>query len=217
MKPELKILLKKELKAKLPGKDAHLEMMPKGRILIESHLNKRNAAVAIVIYPANTGEEEIIFIKRTEYEGPHSGQVSFPGGKENGEDINLFATSIRECYEEIGVKLSEKNLLGELTPVFVSVSGFIIYPFIFYYLSEPEILIEQKEVKHIIRFPIYKLLDSNIRCVKKMKITGQEMDIPCFQILDETVWGATGMILNEFIEILRNVLIKNPGMQSSRA
>ena len=107
MKPEFNILFKKELGSVLPGKQAHLKMFPQGRLLNENPINKRNAAVAILIYPANTGEEELIFIKRTEYEGHHSGQVSFPGGKSDIEDKNLIATSIRECYEEIGVKLTK--------------------------------------------------------------------------------------------------------------
>jgi 8-oxo-dGTP pyrophosphatase MutT (NUDIX family) len=209
MKPVLSLNLKKEIEANLPGKEAHLKMLPKGRFIYENPVIKRNAAVAILIYPNAEGEEELIFIKRTEYEGHHSGQVSFQGGKEDKEDNSLVSTAIRECYEEIGIKLLEKNLIGALTPVYVMVSEFMVYPYIFIYPSVPELLPDPAEVKYTIRFPLYKLLDPNIRKEKTMQIMGHNIDVPYFHIENETVWGATAMMLSEFIEILLSINNKN--------
>jgi 8-oxo-dGTP pyrophosphatase MutT (NUDIX family) len=216
MSVELNLFLSKEIEENLPGKSAHIKMLPTGRILDENPVNKRNAAVTILICPNTEGEEELMFIKRTEYEGHHSGQVSFPGGKADKEDIDLLATAIRECHEEIGVILTKKNLLGSLTPVYVMVSEFMIYPFLFFYPSIPEIKIDPDEVNYIFQFPVNKLLDYNIRKKKIMHIMGQDVDVPYFHIMGETIWGATAMILSEFIEILNNIKIKNPGILKSR-
>jgi 8-oxo-dGTP pyrophosphatase MutT (NUDIX family) len=209
MKPGFDLLLKTELAKKLPGKDAHMKMIPKGRIIDENPRQKRNAAVAILIYPNGEGEEELILIKRNEYEGHHSGQVSFPGGKEDKEDNNLVSTAIRECYEEIGVSLSEKNLIGALTPVYVMVSEFMIYPFVFFYPSVPDLQLDPNEVKYTINCPLYKLLDRTIRKEKTMSILGQDIEVPFFYIEGETVWGATAMVLSEFVEILLRVVEKD--------
>jgi 8-oxo-dGTP pyrophosphatase MutT (NUDIX family) len=216
MEPEFFQILKNELKTPLPGKDAHINMLPKGRILIESPEFKKNAAVSIIMYPSNTGDVEIIFIKRAEYDGHHSGQISFPGGKEEKDDKNLLTTAIRECYEEIGVKLTENNLVGELTPVYVMVSEFMIYPFVFYYQSEPVIEIAISEVSYTIKFPIHKLLNNNIRSEKIMNLFGHDIEVPYYNIMNEIVWGATAMILSELIEILEIIKIKNPGILITR-
>jgi 8-oxo-dGTP pyrophosphatase MutT (NUDIX family) len=197
--------LKAELSKYLPGKSAHLKMMPEGRQLENSPHIKKNAAVVILIFKTAEGTDEIVFIKRPEYNGHHSGQVSFPGGKEDMIDQSLTDTAIRECFEEIGVSLTMNEYLGSLSPLYVIVSEFMIYPYVFYLSSQPEFQIDQSEVNYLIRFPFDRLSESSLR--KEKIMTFQETDylIPYYDIQNEMVWGATAMILSELIEIINKI------------
>jgi 8-oxo-dGTP pyrophosphatase MutT (NUDIX family) len=203
MKPNYQEILKSELKKSLPGKLAHIKMMPEGREIVDNPPYQKDAAVVVLIFKSNAGQDEIVFIKRNEYDGYHSGQVSFPGGKKDPEDKNILATAIRECYEEIGVKLSEHLLIGSLSPLYVIVSKFMIYPFVFYLDNEPIFNSDKSEVNYIIRFPVNELLLSNLRKEKEMFLFDNNYLVPYYDIKNEIVWGATAMILSEFIEILQ--------------
>lgn len=205
--------LKNELVLDLPGRGAQFIMAPVGREPIEKLLAKRNAAVSVVIIVCpETQNHEIILMKRPEYDGPHSDQVSFPGGKQEKGDLNLQDTAIRECYEETGLELKIGNLAGSLTPLYISVSKYMVYPYIFIFDEIPNFNTDPAEVSYIIRFPLNKLLDENLKQHKTIEIGNQKIDAPYFAIKNEIVWGATAMILSEFIEILRRIKIKNPGL-----
>jgi 8-oxo-dGTP pyrophosphatase MutT (NUDIX family) len=194
--------LKSELTKPLPGSAAHSKMIPEGRLIINNPAAHKNAAVAILIFASNKGNDEIVFIKRNEYDGHHSGQVSFPGGKEDPEDDSLLHTAIRECYEEIGVKLTTSEYIGSLTPLYVIVSEFMIHPYLFYLPFEPQFTIDKSEVNYIIRCPLDLLKEPSPKKEKLMHFSDKEYLVPYFDIENEMVWGATAMILAEFIEIL---------------
>lgn len=179
-------------------------MIHEGQQLVEPHEIFKNAAIVVLIYQTKT-EKEIVFIKRNEYDGHHSGQVGFPGGKEDEDDESLLHTAIRECYEEIGVKLTEKELIGILSPVYVMISEFMVYPYVFYLSSEPVFSIDKSEVQYLIPFPLKKLVGNSLRQEKNMNFQGENHIIPYYDIKDEIVWGATAMILSEFIEIVKKM------------
>ena len=100
----------------LPGIEAQFKLAPKMRLEyytpkdIEAN-NPKIAAVLALFYP---NREEYSFTyyltKRAMYNGTHSGQVSFPGGKVEISDLNLKETALRETFEEVGV-LQEKKLI----------------------------------------------------------------------------------------------------------
>jgi 8-oxo-dGTP pyrophosphatase MutT (NUDIX family) len=205
--------LRKELCNALPGLEYQLRMAPENRPQINNNSKKRNAAVAILILDdPHSGDREIVLIKRPEYEGPHSGQISFPGGKQEISDNNLIHTAIRECYEEIGILLHEEKLAGSLTPLFIPVSNFLVHPFVFVYNEVPFFVTEKEEVSYVIRFPLSGLFDEALRRETVMSFRGNDFLVPYYAINDEFVWGATAMILSEFIEILKNIENKNPGV-----
>jgi len=202
--------LKAELGFALPGRDAHLSMVPVGREPIETPSVKRNAAVSIVIIDRPEQNHEIIFIKRSEYDGPHSDQVSFPGGKQETTDCNLTDTAIRECYEETGLELKIENLAGTLTPLYISVSKFMVFPYIFIFDQMPNFNTDPLEVNYIIRFPLNQLMDEDLKQHKIIEIADQKIEVPYYAINNEVVWGATAMILSELIEILKRIKKKDP-------
>ena len=199
--------IKKELNHNLPGIEFQKKLLPEGRDIQVTEKVKKDAAVAIIIF-FNDISTEILFIKRTTYDGPHSGQVSFPGGKQEDTDKDLYETVTRECFEEIGITLKPSNCLGKLSPVFIPVSGFMVYPFVFIHPISDKINFNPycQEVEYLIFFNVYELMNNDLIKSTKIKIDDSyTLKTPYYAIKKEIVWGATAMILSEFIEILRRV------------
>jgi 8-oxo-dGTP pyrophosphatase MutT (NUDIX family) len=207
---ELKAFLSKELANNLPGEQAHAEMAPTNRPLSSfarsTSADYRESAVSI-IFQANTLATDILLIQRPSYNGVHGGQVSFPGGKRDPEDKNLFYTAIRECREEIGVNLSEDQFIGLLTPVFIPISKFDVLPHVFVLENEVEFTPDEREVESIFSINVEALLEEKHR--KKVSIPNQNgttlRNIPCFEINNKIIWGATALMLNELRLILQKI------------
>ncbi|MBN1597904.1 MAG: CoA pyrophosphatase [Bacteroidales bacterium] len=199
------MIVNQALKKPLPGIKAQMKMAPEFRTLSEEGSVRKKAAVSIIILPEPSFE--LILIKRTQYEGYHSGQISFPGGKKEKNDHSLLDTAIRETYEEIGIKLCGSDLLGILTPLQIPVSGFLVSPHVFKYNGSVNFKLDDHEVKYIIREPIVIFFDRNTIKHKTMTLMNTKINVPYYDIQGETIWGATAMILSEFIEILKRTSV----------
>lgn len=200
--------LKKLLESQLPGEDAHHLMMPVNRPLSSNALKEateyRLSGVAVVLFKENS-LLKCVLIKRTEYKGsPHSGQISFPGGKKDQVDPDTEATARRECFEEVNVDLSQEDYIGSLTPVFIPVSRFLVYPHVYFVDYVPHFIPETREVDSIITFNTELLKDDSVIQSGNIRIGNGliRKDIPYFNIHNEIVWGATAMMLAEFRELL---------------
>ena len=115
----------------LPGKKAQFMLSPVSRKIIVNKNNPKKASVLIFCYPKND-KMHVILIKRSDYIGFHSGEISYPGGKLDNQDKNLRHTALREFYEELGVKLISKKNLTKFTPLYIPPSNFIVFPFLTY-------------------------------------------------------------------------------------
>ncbi len=196
------------LKHNLPGERAHLPLSPLHRPVtsevIQNLTEYKESAVAVVLFEVET-TLQCILIQRTEYTGKHSGQISFPGGKKDNEDADLLATAIRECLEEIGVDISSSEYLGKLTQVYIPVSGFLVEPHVFYYPEVPVFVQQEREVAAVFTISLDELIAEDV--MSEMKVTTEnklvKMNVPCFNIRDKQIWGATALILNELREVIR--------------
>ena len=201
--------LKERLLAPLPGDAAHAPMraLPVGDLLpkFNHSLPPKPGGVMILLYEDDAGLIRFPLIKRQEYTGAHSGQVSLPGGKaEKGEDP--IYTALRECEEEIGVDRNALTVLGRLTNFFVIPSNFIITPVVAIADSLPVFKPDPYEVARIFTFPLSDLLIDDAIKHKEIVAAGKfRMMAPHFEIDGEIVWGATAMMLNEFRTILRDI------------
>lgn len=201
---------KQELTLNLPGEKSHLRMSPANRPLTSLALKNakevRESAVAVVLF-RNENTIECVLTQRPDYDGNHGGQVSFPGGKKDPEDLDLEETARRECFEEIGISMDEGILLGQLTEVYIPVSGFLVKPFVYFHHVLPTLIKNEREVAEILTFPLFDLKDEELISTMEVHLPNGLIykDIPYFNLSDKKVWGATALILNEIREILLSI------------
>lgn len=193
------------LQAPLPGEKAHQLMMPQNRKLPQtSNHPLTNAGVLILIYPKQD-TLYTVFMKRVVYNGAHSGQISFPGGKEEVYDTNLRCTALRETEEEIGVAQHHVKNIIPLTELTIPVSQFKVHPFVGFVNNTPTFKLDPGEVQYIIEAPLHYLIDPKCILTTSMSIRGSNFEVPYFDVNNEVIWGATAMILSEFIYLLKQV------------
>lgn len=204
-------ILTSDLFKVLPGEEAHLELSPLGRQksseALKGATSYRNSAVAVHILASN--EPQILLTQRSSYQGAHSGQISFPGGKMEPSDPNPLFTARRESFEETGLPLESGLELGELTEVYIPVSKFLVKPFVFLHPTvDWNWKKDDREVDEIFFLPLEKLLDDNLRQSTHIDLGNGMLlkNIPCFNYENKIIWGATAIVLNEFKQLIKNAL-----------
>jgi 8-oxo-dGTP pyrophosphatase MutT (NUDIX family) len=201
----LEEFLQSRLASPLPGDVAHRLMraraMGTGIPNFTHKLPPRPGAVLILLYPVG---DKIYFplIRRQEYVGAHSGQVSLPGGKaESGE--TAIDTALRESEEEIGIDRKQPRILGQLTNFHVIPSNFLITPIVATLDHVPVFKPDPYEVASVLSADLQNLLDDNAILEAEILAAGQyKMIAPHFMLDGAMVWGATAMMLNEFRQVL---------------
>jgi 8-oxo-dGTP pyrophosphatase MutT (NUDIX family) len=190
-----------------PGLKAQLKMAPPQRFGTKETLLKipegvRYAAVMMLLYPKN-GALHFCLIQRTTYNGQHSGQISFPGGKKEEFDVDFWATAMRETKEEVGVDDAKVTCLKQLSPTYIPPSNFHVYPYLAYSASRPNFILEKDEVAELLEIPLKDLLEK--KSMQEGSITAtytSEVVVPMFVFDSCQVWGATAMILAEAREMI---------------
>ncbi len=202
--------LRKLLKGNLPGQEAQKQMMPHtgsaiDRFSIEVKKGAKEGAVLLLLYEKKE-EIYLVLTQRHTYEGAHSGQISFPGGKVEAEDNSVEDTALRETEEEIGIPKASVQVLGRLTDLFIIASNFNVRPVVGYLNNEPDFIIDAREVDHIIEVKLADLLGDSIIGSKEMLFKGTyKIQAPYFNFNGHHVWGATAMMLAEFKEVFKNI------------
>jgi len=191
------------LKGKLPGEQAHQIMAPSFRGSFKHEDEPSRAAVMALLYPSGD-EVQLILIKRNEYDGPHSGQVSFPGGAWEEQDGNLENTAIRETREELGIS-EDIEILGILTPLYIPVSNFLVAPFLGWLPGRPQYRPDDSEVQYVIEVSLTSLLDPDNRRAERMYRHDRYVEAPYYLAGKEKIWGATAMMLSEILQLASNL------------
>ena len=194
----------------LPGEISHFEMIPPERMLIFKNggideTNARKACVMMLFYPKNN-ETHLVLIIRNSYNGVHSSQIGFPGGKVEDTDVSLEDTALRETFEEIGIHRDLIQVIRPFTPIYIPPSNFKVFPFLGYATQELTFVPDDREVFGIIELPLAILLDENNLVTKTLSTSYMEkVSVPAFKFEEYYIWGATSQMLNELKDVLKKV------------
>lgn len=197
--------LEQRLKLPLPGRDAQEKMAPypvdENRFKENINRPAKPGGVMILLYP-HENDIYLPLMKRPTYNGAHSGQVSFPGGKYEPEDQNLITTALRETEEEIGVSTDQVGLLGQLSELFIIASNFKVHPSVGYVTSRPSFIADPVEVEEVLEVSLSQLYDLSQRGVEPMRFGTHTIHSPYFNVEGHVVWGATAMMLSELLQVI---------------
>ena len=202
--------LKNELKKPLPGPTAQRVMAPLSRVVDQdfSEIKKtaKHSAVLVLLYPQNNSWY-IVLMERNTYNGAHSGQISFPGGRVEKEDVTLEDTALREFEEEMGVAIPRENIVGQLSELYIPPSNFYVQPYLAFSLSRPEFIPQKKEVKNVVTMPLDRLLKKTSKSVQKVTVSGSgfKLNAPAYSIDNLVIWGATAMMLSELEFLIKRI------------
>jgi len=195
--------LESRLRGPKPGLAAQLRMAPNPRPGQKTYLEVldtcRPAAVLILLYPRR-GDLHIVLTRRTSEVDHHRGQVSLPGGEvDAGETI--VEAALREAREEIGVRPEGARVLGVMTPLYIPASNYCITPVVAAMPRRPVFRRAPAEVAEVIELPLEELLDPATVRREVWTLRGRKTDIPFFFYRGHKIWGATAMVLAEFVAI----------------
>lgn len=201
----------KLMEVALPASEAHFKMAPLERIESMKNLNleikkPKKAAVMMLFYPKN-GWTHLVLIVRNSYEGVHSAQIAFPGGKFEPIDQSFENTALRETHEEIGVHPNNMEIVRAFTHLYIQPSNFMVYPFLGICREEIVFIPDNNEVSDIIELPLSVFLGDDILVSVNISTSyADNIKVPAFKIEEHIVWGATAMMLSELKEVLKKVL-----------
>lgn len=197
--------LRKRLQEPLPGHEAQERMA--ARVLpmpLVIPPDARPSAVLCLLFPVDD-DLHVLLMKRTPDKSAHSGQVSFPGGRQEASDPDLKTTALREAYEEVGIKPESVDVLGALTPLYIPVSKFHVFPYLGFVKGINAYHISHHEVAHVIELSLGALFHPDRKTSADVVSPAMPQvirNVKAYKLEDETIiWGATAMMLSE-LEVL---------------
>jgi 8-oxo-dGTP pyrophosphatase MutT (NUDIX family) len=164
----------------------------------------RKASVLLGLFDQDN-ETYLTFIRRASTLRAHSGEIAFPGGATDVNDISPIVTALREAQEEIGLDPSRVEVLGIMPPVFTVVSNFLITPVVAYLPEGPGTLqLQTSEVAEVILLPLQGLADPAIYHTELWVRDEVPHTVYFFEYGSYRIWGATARMLNTLLELLRD-------------
>ncbi len=201
--------LSERLATNLPGATAHIKMAPFGDLERLNNniprLNSKKSAVLILL----TDNMDVLFTLRSNKLRKHSGQISFPGGRQDPNETDE-QTALRETEEEVGLPPSNLEVLGTLSQLYVPPSDNVIQPVVAR-LSEPcPIRVNPDEVDEAFFVNLDKFRGDEQLKVKNTIYKGKPYSYPYWDIHPKVpLWGATAIIMSEFMHLVDEFTHKN--------
>jgi 8-oxo-dGTP pyrophosphatase MutT (NUDIX family) len=196
--------LRRRLARPLPGREAQLRMAPEPRLWPVPGAALLPAAALLLLYPYQD-EWYLPLTVRGSALRHHGGQVSLPGGRLDHPDESIEQAALRETREEIGVDPAAVEVLGRLTPLPIAVSGHLLSPVVGVTARRPVFTLAAEEVEHLIEVPLKRLVQPDTIGSEERVRPRPPHDVilvPYFQVDRVRVWGATAMVLAEFIAVV---------------
>src|SRR5690242_17406040 len=160
----------------------------------------RHAAGLLLVFPIDD-RAHIVLTQRAHTLERHGGQISLPGGVvEPGETFERAA--LREAHEEIALPQDAVRVIGALTPIDIPVSGFRLHPIVASAAQRPPLHPADGEVARILDVAVDELLHPGTFAITTRSRDGLEISAPTFRVGDAEIWGATAMVIAEFLVLL---------------
>jgi 8-oxo-dGTP pyrophosphatase MutT (NUDIX family) len=176
-------------------------------VLLQSYSPRRlevehsgRAAVLIPIFERR-GELCFLLTQRTHKVETHKGQISFPGGIQDDSDRDLLETALRETWEEIGLARQAIRVLGEFDE-YLSITALVVTPFVAWLQTPPSLAPNPDEVDEILEVPFSVFRDARLLRVEKRVRQGVERKVYFYDFLGKEVWGLTGQIIRDLLQLL---------------
>jgi len=186
----------------LPGEAAQSLLAPRPRRQWPAGFHPsriRDAAGLLAVFPHADHAHILLTVRADRLR--HGGQVSLPGGGvDEGETFQEAA--LREAEEEVGLDRDTVRVLGALTPLDIPVSGFRLHPIVGALAGRPALMPSDGEVARILEVNLDHLFDASAVTETERTRDGRVLQIPAFRVDGVEVWGATAMVLAEFLTIL---------------
>jgi 8-oxo-dGTP pyrophosphatase MutT (NUDIX family) len=186
--------------------DGSLRPLAVERVLAQD----RPAAVLVLLVPGADGHVRVILTERPAYDGHHSGEVSFPGGKVEADDADASATALREAAEEVGLKarVAGVRVIGCLDEVWIPVSRFALTPVLAIAERRPDLIAHPAEVVRILHPLVEAFLPGVPLTIVERTVRGLPLRYGAYPVgADEgeelLLWGATARILGQLGALLR--------------
>ncbi len=197
-------VVRRALQQPRPGLKAQISMSPRPRAPVTNTAPARAGGVLLLLYPIN-GRLHLVLTRRTEELSRHKGQISLPGGaREPGESFEEAA--LREAHEELNLNPADVQVLGRLSPLYIPPSNYCIRPVVGYTPARPDFQPDPREVAEVLEVPLAELLDPATVREEDWLLRGITVRVPFFAVQQHKVWGATAMVLAEFVALIRSSL-----------
>jgi len=174
---------------------SHLQAFPRQTIPLGS---LRPAAVLLPLYQRGDSDY-LLFTERTAHLEHHAGEISFPGGGHDAEDVDLCATALRETEEELGIIRTQIRILGRLDD-FYSIHGYHVVPFVGTIPKPDNLQHDPFEIAGTFEAPLDHFRDPSIHRVEDWQHLGRTELVDFYQFGEHTIWGLTAAILRQFLE-----------------
>ena len=164
----------------------------------------RAAAVLVLVYPDAAGDGRLVLIERASYDGHHSGEISFPGGKAEPGDADLAATALREAAEEVGLHAAEAGVrvVGSLDRFWIPVSDFAVTPIVALAERAPVLVGQASEVADILEPGLDRFLpDAPIAMIDRT-VGEWPLRYGHYVVDGRSVWGMTARVLSQLGAVL---------------
>jgi 8-oxo-dGTP pyrophosphatase MutT (NUDIX family) len=157
----------------------------------------RSAAVLVPLF-LRSGEPWVLFTRRTEQLKNHSGEISFPGGRAEEQDLDFWHTALRETEEEMGIRAADVKRLGRLDD-FYSVYGFRVQVCVGSFVDPYPYQVDRNEIAEVIELPLERLCDPTIYHQEDWQHKGRSYPVDFYQLDGHTIWGMTAAILKQLL------------------
>ena len=167
---------------------------------VMEQLQLPHAAVLVPLFEKE-GNCHILFTKRTDQVKHHKGEISFPGGVFDQEDVDLKRTAFREAFEEIGLRENDVQTIGVLDDI-LTISDFIVTPFVGLFPYPYSFNVSAIEIAELIEVPVRILLDEKSFGEREIIKEDQNRIVYAYQYGKHIIWGATARILKQLLDLL---------------